>query len=271
MGNGERLEYFGRNGSFVARIKHYAGVIHYATGAYPALFFPLHRLLGEVGTGPAVTPDTDLLIEGFPRSGNTFAVCAFELAQPRPVNTAHHIHVPAQLIRAVRYHVPACILARRPEDAARSLVVKYPFLKLRHVLRGYVGFYEKCLPYRERFVAATFDDVVTDFGGVIDRINRRFGTGFHRLEASEENVRRVFRTIDDRNAREPIDPIFGSARPNSQKELAKQSIRLPEDDPVLARCRALFEVYRLLARDVGPPLIERRARELHVRTWRLLS
>ncbi|WP_155888825.1 hypothetical protein [Inquilinus limosus] len=268
--NDHHLECSIHRGSPVARIKHYAGVIHYATGAYPSLFFPLHRLLGEVDTGPAVTRDTDLVIEGFPRSGNTFAVCAFKLAQPGPVKIADHIHVAAQIIRAARYHVPACILARRPEDAVRSLVVKYPFLNPRHVLQGYAGFYEKCLPYRRHFVAATFDDVTTDFGAVIDRINRRFGTCFHRFEACEENVRRVFQSIDERNAHEPIDPTFGSARPNSIKELAKQSIRLREDDSALVRCRAVFEVYRLLARDVDSPLVDSRARELRVRNWRFV-
>ncbi|MGK9167033.1 hypothetical protein KXR53_12080 [Inquilinus limosus] len=255
---------------FIERIGGYAGVIHYVTGAYPALFFPLRRLGGKIGIGPAVARDTDLVIEGFPRSGNTFAVHAFRLAQPHPVKTADHIHVPAQVIRAARYRVPTCILARRPEDAVRSLVVKYPFLNPRHVLRGYAGFYERCLPYREHFVAATFDQVVADFGGVIDRINHRFGTSFHRFQPTEENLRRVFQGIDDQNAEESVDPIFGSARPNHSKEAAKLRIHLREDDPLLDRCRAVFEIYRLLARDVDTAEVASRARELRIRTWRMV-
>lgn len=266
----ERLEDADRRGSIVDRIGRYARIAYYATGAYPGLFFPLHRLLGEVDTGPAVTPDTDLVIEGFPRSGNTFAVHAFRLAQPGPVKTADHIHVPAQMMRAARNRVPACILARNPEDAARSMIVKFPFLSPRHILRGYAGFYERCLPYRARFVAATFDQVVTDFGGVIDRINRRFGTSFRRFEASEDNVRRVFQSIDDRNANEPIDATFGSARPNHHKEAAKNRVRLRDDDPLLQRCRAVFEIYRLLAGDADSAEAESRARQLRVRRWRLV-
>ncbi|MGK9236875.1 hypothetical protein KXS07_34285 [Inquilinus limosus] len=252
------------------RIRHYAGVIHYAAGAHPALFYPLHRWLGEVDTGPAVTPETDLLIEGFPRSGNTFAVHAFRLAQPGPVTTADHIHVPAQVMRAARYRVPACVLARRPEDAVRSLVVKYPFLNPRHVLRGYAGFYERCLPYREHFVAAMFNEVVTDFGGVIDRINSRFGTSFRRFVPSREAVDRVFQEIDDQNSREPIHPILGSARPNHSKEVAKLRVHLRDDDPLLGRCQAVYEIYRLLARDANSLEAESRIRKLHIRRWRLV-
>lgn len=270
MSDMQRLEIADPSMPLADRIRGYASVVHYLAGAYPALFFPLRRLGGQVGIGPAVARDTDLVIEGFPRSGNTFAVHAFRLAQPHAVKTADHIHVPAQVIRAARYRVPACILARRPEDAVRSLVVKYPFLNPRHVLRGYAGFYERCLPYREHFVAATFDQVVADFGGVIDRINRRFGASFHRFEPTEENLRRIFQGIDERNADEAVDPVLGSARPNHSKEAAKRRVRLREDDPLLDRCRAVFEIYRLLACDVDAAEITSRARELRIRTWRMV-
>ena len=45
--------------------------------------------------------NTQLVIEGFPRSANTFAVITFWHLQPKKVIVAHHQHVPAQIIRAV--------------------------------------------------------------------------------------------------------------------------------------------------------------------------
>ncbi len=61
-------------------------------------FLPLQRLLTpESARDRAITERTQLVIEGFPRSGNTFASKAFTLAQDRPVVVASHVHLPAQV------------------------------------------------------------------------------------------------------------------------------------------------------------------------------
>src|SRR5262245_54574684 len=78
-------------------------------GQYPALYLPLARWkrrrqlqhsdkwgIQPERNGP-VFRDTDAVIEGFPRSANTFAAAAFALAQTTPVRLAHHLHVPSQI------------------------------------------------------------------------------------------------------------------------------------------------------------------------------
>jgi hypothetical protein len=49
-------------------------------GRHPAVYFSLYRML-RTGTARIVTPDTQLVIEGFPRWGNSFARRAFVSAQ----------------------------------------------------------------------------------------------------------------------------------------------------------------------------------------------
>src|SRR5207247_8264431 len=56
----------------------------------------LHR------SGEVATAETEICIEGFPRSGNTFAVIAFQQAQTRTVSIAHHVHAPGSVIGAAR-------------------------------------------------------------------------------------------------------------------------------------------------------------------------
>jgi hypothetical protein len=56
-----------------------------------------------------VSRTTEIVIEGYPRSGNTFAVVAFRLAQGREIEIAHHLHAAAQIKRAARLDVPAFI------------------------------------------------------------------------------------------------------------------------------------------------------------------
>jgi hypothetical protein len=86
----------------------------------PSLTLPLARALRR---GEVVDARTDIVIEGFPASANTFAVAAFRLAQePRYMRIAHHTHVPAQVIEATRLGVPAILLIREPMQAVLSVM-----------------------------------------------------------------------------------------------------------------------------------------------------
>ncbi|MGN6378219.1 MAG: hypothetical protein ACTHNU_04650 [Gaiellales bacterium] len=150
-----------------------------------------------------VGADTELVIEGFPRSANTFAAVAFQLAQPTPVRLAHHVHAASQVIAAVRAGVPAIVLVRDPRDAVPSQLIRAPHLPLDLVLDGYARFYEPLLPLRDRLVVAPFDDVLRDFGGVVDEVNRRFGTAFARSANDPDDVARVNALIDEQSLRGP--------------------------------------------------------------------
>jgi len=77
----------------------------------------------------AVDRATELVIEGFARSGNTFAVAAFSLAQPRPVRLAHHLHAPAQVLLAARMGIPCIVLVRDPVDAVASRLIRRRFTR----------------------------------------------------------------------------------------------------------------------------------------------
>ena len=141
--------------------------------------------------------ETEIVIEGFPRSGNTFAVAAFHLAQqPRDVKIAHHAHIPAQVLAAVRAGLPALALIRRPEDS--GALARRPRYRSRAEggLRGWVRFYEPLAPVRGAVVVAAFDEVIADLAPVIRRVNERFGTAFREFEHTPENVARVMALIE---------------------------------------------------------------------------
>ena len=95
---------------------------------------------------------TQIVIEGFPRSGNTFAVVAFQHAQRESVRIAHHLHMPAQVMRAAQWDIPTLLLARKPTDAALSWVIREPGVPIRQALKHYVSFYEKAAEYRDALV-----------------------------------------------------------------------------------------------------------------------
>ena len=113
----------------------------------PACYLPIARFRYPEPSPAVIGPATELVIEGYMRSANTFAVYAFQSAQRRPVALAHHLHAPAQLIRAARRGVPALVLIRDPEDTILSQVQWEPDISMRAALMTYVRFYRALEPY----------------------------------------------------------------------------------------------------------------------------
>ena len=149
-----------------------------------------------------VDDTTQLVIEAFPRSANTFAAVAFQLSQPAPVRVAHHLHAPAQVADAVRRGIPVLVLVRRPRDAVTSQVIRSPGISVRGALRAYARFHERVASVRAGCQIATFEQVTGDFGAVIQALNRRYGTNFGVFHHTGEAVAEVYRMIDGR-ASEP--------------------------------------------------------------------
>ena len=165
-------------------------------------YLALANLKRNDGLGQAVvTRDTALVIEAYPRSGNTFAAQAFLSSQTVPVRLAHHFHAPAQVKRAVRYGVPALVILRNPKDAVLSFVVKEPVVSVPDAIRSWILFYEAIAGIEEGFLTARFEDVTTDFGAVIRRINDRFGRDFGVFRHTPEGVQQCFDEIDARYRR----------------------------------------------------------------------
>ncbi len=158
---------------------------HRRLGDHP-LFLPVVLRLTPLGTSRALTDDTDLVVEGFPRSGNTWTVTAIRLAQGREVVIRSHVHVPAQVIAAVRRGLPTMVLVRSPATNAASSVVAVPHLDVERALRDWIDYHRRLLPHRDGFVAVDFATAVGRLSEAVDRVNERFGTAFSAIEDSPE-------------------------------------------------------------------------------------
>jgi hypothetical protein len=223
------------SGTVRDRVRRARWELRMLAGRYPALSRVLIRQGGEFPT-----QETDIVIEGFPRSGNTFAVIAFEMAQPGPVSIAHHVHAPASVIQAVKESIPTLMLIRRPEDTISSFVLRYPHLHIAQALRSYIRFYEPLLGLQDRLVLGPFEEITSNFGAVIGRVNRLFATEFAEFEHSEQNVHMVQIAVDewDRGAFESHDELVrGRARPVEARERMKEEARAMYRSPGLARAR----------------------------------
>jgi hypothetical protein len=212
---------------------------------FPAVAMPLERVRGR---GEVVDDRTEVVIEAFPRSAQSFAVAAFRLAQePRATRIAHHTHMPAQVLRAADRGVPCLVLVREPLAAVVSHLIRSPDLGPAAAMRGYLRFHEPLLPRRDGFVTATFEEVVGSFGDAIERINARFRTNFRPFEHTAANVARIEGEIErDYRSRERLAARLEAAIPRPSQARREQAAEVRErvrravSPRVLARAHAAY-------------------------------
>ncbi|MGM0608936.1 MAG: hypothetical protein ACQESP_11015 [Candidatus Muiribacteriota bacterium] len=161
-----------------------------------------------------VKRNSNITIEGFPRSANTFSRCAFLIgeAQKKGITDYNlpndiwnkynykigtHLHSSAQVIRSVKLKIPTLVLIRNPKDAIVSMKAREiqtsnnPELakcSIREYIKFYIDFYKNIMPYKNEIVIGKFEEVTKDFGKVIENVNDKFGTDFGRFRHTKKNL-----------------------------------------------------------------------------------
>lgn len=147
---------------------------------------------------------TDIVIEGFPRCANSFAVRAFRYANDpdEKLWIATHLHSPAAVIVASRLAKPTLVLIRDPDKAVISqaaLLVQRKTLPrfygtvgqlsevecesmVRYWTRRYGLYYRRLMPVKQQLVIGRFEEVTSNFSAIIDRFNSKFGTAYQGLQ-----------------------------------------------------------------------------------------
>ena len=205
----------------------------------PGLYYGARRLSKH--TDPlCIRPDTDLVIEGFPRSANSTTTYGFLALQESPLHVAHHKHHAAQILRAADWGIPAVVLIRAPREACLSLLAlaaeareragktKVDGLAFSDVLKAYIAFYEAVEPRLTDVVIGRFEIVKNDLTGLVERVNIRFGTDFQTHAKISA----------------PRSELGWHAMPNEIRDRIKHHL----DDQFEAELDASFSLRRLLRR-----------------------
>jgi len=195
-----------------------------------------------------VNKETEIVIEGFPRSGNSFAYAAFLLANGPNRVVSHHVHRPSQIITASRNGIPTMIIIRQPAEAVTSLNIFRPYLSLKQGLRSYIDFYERVKPYRDSYLLTTFENVTDDFGNVVKQLNNKFQTSFSVFEHTDENVKKCFAMVEqfgNQYAGYHDENLVG--RPSEKRKIAKLALQAQLKDkslqPLLSRAKCIYDWY----------------------------
>jgi hypothetical protein len=198
-------------------------------------------------------PTDQIVIDGYPRSANTFATRALMSANPG-VAASHHMHAPANILLAARYKLPTIVVVRAPVDAVLSEVISHSRLSLRRGLLEWNSFYATALPVLDQIVVGEFSVVTSDYAIVIEAVNRRFGTHFVPYHNSAEADEAVFASIEaGARARGKSGTLLEQQvpRPSTERADRKAALRAEleraELQPLVEQAQSLYAQFAAAA------------------------
>jgi hypothetical protein len=205
-------------------------------------------------SGTEYRPDTALVIEGFPGSGNSFFRAWLHFANWGTHLTSHQ-HSPAVIRRAISDGRPTVVLARDPVDAVASTLLRFPERwprpeGPRHLFARYPQVYRPVLRHPDAVVVATFEQISGPGApAVVERINARFGTAFHALPPGyDDQVMDYLASLENEHG----GAHFHGSAPDEARTAASREMADHLRDPRYERVRAAAEhTYAQLRRLAG--------------------
>ncbi len=185
-----------------------------------------------------VRPCTELVIDGFQGSANSFATAAFKFAQTKEVKLAHHLHSPAQIIQAIQQNIPVWLTIREPEGTVLSLTSRWPHVSVSQALRSYIAFYRKLEPYSEYYVVSNFEQTTQQLDLVVQKINQRFERNFDIIDVEKAN--KECRPKGSKHQ----DKV---SKRQKLKLVKKKEILKPQNTLLLKEAQTLYEKFKRLS------------------------
>lgn len=224
----------------------------YLLGHEPALL-PVYLRLTPLGTSRQLTEFTDLVVEGFPRSGNTFTVFALEDASGHELTIASHVHQPSQVKHTLARGIPTVLVIRDPVSALASYLVYDQRFSASTVIGEYCSYHRELVPYADRLLICEFDEVTSHMPSVIDRINRRYSLQIPPFDDEASNVKEVMARIEWRHqlVHPSLNPAQSAASPQFDRrkvnEQMREALRHPRNAVQLAAAQEVFDYFCSIA------------------------
>ncbi|MEY8831007.1 hypothetical protein AB9K34_21760 [Sedimentitalea sp. XS_ASV28] len=197
-------------------------------------------------------PRSKLVIEGYPRSANTFSVDMINVicdaaGRKRPP-MGHHTHSVRNLRLGALQKIPLVVLIRDPAAAILSFKI-FSGRPVPFCLKRYVTFYSRTLQLNTPFILGEFEETVNDFNALLTRLNAVLDEPLPLSEDLARDSARAQELARTRAARRHGDKATERVGvPNEKREALKQQQRA-EVEEALAQNPEPMRLYReILAR-----------------------
>lgn len=135
----------------------------------------IYELFAKIsGSRQVMTEEKSFIIDGFPRSANSYSEALIRVVAPDAV-FSHHCHAACQVIKALKCEKPAIVLIRHPVEAVTSYL-----LHNNNYMYPETLFEEYCIFYRQilrnltdkNLHFFTFEEVTSDCKAFAENVSR---------------------------------------------------------------------------------------------------
>lgn len=184
--------------------------------------YPLyHKIYGD-RSGHFCSKKTDLCVEGFQSSANTFVFNVLYLLRS-DLRYARHKHVVANLKLAYDYCIPTVILFRDPVDCIPSLASRFRPGILESLYR-YIYFYRYVVEnMSSRVLLVSFEEVTGEIKNTVRRISDFAGFSFD--ENGMKNIERKAKHRIRKRTQKRAGTTDRISLPNQERENRKSDLR----------------------------------------------
>jgi hypothetical protein len=165
--------------------------------------------------------ETQICIEGFPRCANSFAFNKFIEWNPGLL-VSRHLHIAENVARAINQNVPTLILFRDPISAIASLSIGLPKVTIDNLCLMYIQFYKGVEQYSTKAVFAEFNEVISSFESVLEKVNMKFGTHFISMPSTNKGDLEILDRL--RTHSKEMGWVSMASAPNEERNRDKEKI-----------------------------------------------
>ena len=195
------------------------------------------------------SPSSSILIEGYPRSGNTFLVMLINHQRTSKglpqLKIAHHTHRWENLRIAQIFDVPSVVLVRPPIDAISSFYVFHSGrLPVDDVALRWQEFYEFSLNILDQVTVVSFEEFAENPNPSIEKISTDLGIHIPPVKDVEGTASHIQRVITERSKgkRDEREHVSMAAVPLQERSVLKEQI-VDEVSQTVERL-GLYDLYR---------------------------
>jgi hypothetical protein len=188
---------------------------------FPGLYVRIARRRTPAREG--VDASTELLVEGFPRSGNSFLVSWIAKANPG-VRIASHMHSIAHVHAALRRRVPVVVVIRQPEAALASLALFDGQRPIEQHIERYRRFHVGVLAVSDEVLVSPFAVTTGEPERVVEALRPTMARDL--VATPPGGVDEVMAEVDRRTVR--FNGVFDAnrvARPTDARAAANERVR----------------------------------------------
>ena len=195
---------------------------------------------------------TDVVVEGFPRSANTYLVEALKMQLNGHANIAHHLHDVSQLTRSEKLALPCFVIIRNPVDAVVCWKLKSPQLRTSMMFKAYKKFYD-CCEKADHITLLDYNEVINNtssvVGGIVGSLCDVSGSCEGAVKIDKEQIFSAIDLLKSQRASREKGSEHGRynltvARPTAEKEAQKKTIEseiMEIDSPIMRHCMVMYE------------------------------